>query len=632
MRTHVTLRRLLARAGGRRLGRRGLRHICGWPVRVSRRAWRNHTRATLRRLRLSRNRRRRALVTVIPLVILAAFCWYESATRTTVASFDPKSVVRVTGEPAALASFGGLVVTASTTGHVSTLDPVTGRRQSERQLDHSVSSLAVLGSSMYALGEGRVTRMSPTLEVLASKRLTVRATMLAAGSAGLWAAGGGDSVVRVDPGTLELNARVPVRGHVGGLTVSASSIWVTISSSSEVLVIGRGAGRRFVVRRQRDTPSDPGPIVIANGMAWVLCPPSRRLVGYGLTDPRRTRARGVGIGAALLSKGNSSVYVGSPVTDTVTQYGAATLKRVGKPISVGGLPSAIMVDLHAAWVTSRRDNSLARLDLADLARQRTRATRRETLFGWRPEIYLGAASALTMLLLEIAVAWRMSDPDRGLPRLELPDICVVALDDVRWNPLSDGRIDNVVRSTTGGISLGLGLGGRTLGLTRDHAEADTLTEPPPERSVRHAIARLMRSGQAKRFLGYAPAAGGLLRMPSRLRLRPARLQERFLGLAPYTLCLLSGRFAVSRPNADTVHLQLRQLIDRRWGGWEPVAIPREAWLTVECAATALSSLGREDLAPTVSEIELSVLAVPHGASIDGGMRLQLLIAYYEVSF
>ncbi len=556
--------------------------------------------------------------------LLVLGLWEQALLHGAARPVDPKLEIPVRGAPAAVVSYSGLIVTASEAGTIRALDPVRNDSVAEeRQLGHSVTALASRSGALFALGGGTITRLRPDLTVALQRPLRSNLSTLAAGSAGLWASGGTRGLVRVDPVTLDVSARVPIRGRVGGIAVSREAVWATLPGSSE-LVVARPRRRGGSTTRRLAIGCAAGPITIAGGYAWALCSSARRVVAIAVDSKSRSMTIPVGVGATLLASGNHSLYVGSPTTETISQYGLTSRTRVGDAIPVETLPSSLTVDLHAVWVASKLDHSLQRLDLAGLRMQRQLVKRWDTIGELDPTGYLVAAIVLTMLLGQAYLLWRSGNPDAGLPPHEVRDIALLACDPRYYQPLSTG--EPVETSSSTGRSIALNL--HALNVSAEDVRTHKIGDLPPDRRVQRVIEAAHAVGRVKRFMNHAPAAGGLLRAPRATRLRVAKLRQRFQALEPFTVCGFSGTWTVSRTGDDLVRLRLPQLVDRDWMRWRPVPVAEAGWITVTCPTSALSELGRDDLSPDVTTIRMSVLAVPSRRREDETMEMRLVVAYY----
>jgi len=228
-----------------------------------------------------------------------------------------------------------------------------------------------------------------------------------------------------------------------------------------------------------------------------------------------------------------------------------------------------------------------------------------------------------MLLGQAYLLWRSGDPDAGLPHLERTKIrAALARDDEFWSLLSLGQSGGTV------IEVGHKFGAQILnfGGERTHTQTHTMVEHSLERAIEYALATA--GDRVKRFPGYLPSAGalGMLRAPRRLRSRSARLQERYADLDPFTLCMLSGTWIVSRVD-DKVTMRLPELKDRDWLRWRSEPLAEDAWLTITCPASALTVMGVRTLDHGAATLNFTVVAVPLQPWADAPMQMRLVVAY-----
>jgi hypothetical protein len=590
------------------------------------RNFRESGRERARRIRDSAGLRWLARTVMLLVLLLTAGLWEQAVLHRAARAHDPKLEIPVRGAPSAVVSFSGRVVTASEDGKVSAMDPLRNEIEAEQQLKHSVTGLASYGGWLFASGGGQLTRLSPDLSIDASEPDSASVSILSAGPAGLWAAGDGHFVQRLSSSRLTPTARVDTDGAVAGVAVSTDSVWATVPSRSKLLVISRHAGR--FVGRSVSTGCAATPVTLGAGWVWVLCPRESRIVGFAVDDVRRTVTIPVGAKSSLLTAGNHSLYVASATTEAVTQYGLVSRQRVGRPIAVETMPSAIIVDLHAVWVASNIDHSLQRLDLAGLRLQRNEVPKWDTIGKHSPDLYLTFAIALSVLLAWGYQVWRSGDADAGLRRHEYRDITVLACDEPYFEPFSQGRPVETSHSTRHGFALALG---SKVSVGSESGRSEIVCDLPRDRVVQHAVDAGKRARRVTRFMGHVPAAGapGLLRARRRVRLRTSRLWHRYLALEPFTVCWLHGTWNVSRPSENVVYLRLPELIDRDWGRWRHVPITDpEGWITVTFPPTALTTLGRRELDDGVAQLKMTVLAVPSQRSADGVLHMHLVVAYF----
>ncbi len=168
--------------------------------------------------------------------------------------------------------------------------------------------------------------------------------------------------------TTPTAARAPARPGRRRLALAAAIV--------VVLLLGAG-GAAFVLTRQTEKKRDrrivaatpvagllaatipvgsrPNALVVARGRLWVASQGETRLrlIDTKTNKPVR-RAPKVGVGAAALDVGFGSVWIAKGTTQTLLQYGAKTVRRIGAPITLPpGTAVAVSTGERGVWVGSR---------------------------------------------------------------------------------------------------------------------------------------------------------------------------------------------------------------------------------------------------------------------------------------
>jgi hypothetical protein len=255
----------------------------------------------------------------------------------------------------------------------------------------------------------------------------------------------------------------------------------------------------------------------------------------------------------------------------------------------------------------------------------------DTPLGIDPLIYLVFGAWLTAWLIYALALWRRADPHAGLPRFDLgPAIKVLALDRIQFGPLSGAPVKRRTEKTGWAARLSF-LRAFVTGTLEVETEV-SFENAPVDVEVHHRLGSLLKvNGLVNRALSYAPGARRWRRCVGEA-LTDAVLR-RYAAMGPNRLVLISGRWHVlgtERMNGagpDTILLQLREVLARVAGGWQPVAAPEDAWITVECPSAALTALGRREIAPE-GELDLDVLATTGRAPADGcELKVCLIVAF-----
>lgn len=241
--------------------------------------------------------------------------------------------VAVAAVAAAAATAGGLLAT---------------EQSSSRSRTVPANSIAVIDPKTNA-----VTAIAP---------VGMRPSALVGGSGSVWVANLEDrTITRVDPVTRRVERTIPVSVGVAGLAGGAGGIWYSTSSgglyriepsydtTARIAALGENDFR--FARPQR-------PVVLAFGSVWMVDPSGR----VARVDPATGKVLAripVGTDAGAITAGAGSVWVASPLDDTVSQIDPTNAVTT---IRVGHGPSGIAVGAGAAWVTDRYDDTVQRID------------------------------------------------------------------------------------------------------------------------------------------------------------------------------------------------------------------------------------------------------------------------------
>lgn len=162
--------------------------------------------------------------------------------------------------------FGSAWVSNSGDGTVSR---ITGNRVVKTiKVGTEPNGLSAIGGSLWVTDHtaGKLVRIDPgTNRVTGSVALPGADWVTLAGGS-LWVSEETDVVARVDPKTLEVLARVPVKRNPLGSAVVGGRLWVPCIDANAVVVIDPKTAK--VVR---SFPAGPGPIVVlpVAGRAWI---------------------------------------------------------------------------------------------------------------------------------------------------------------------------------------------------------------------------------------------------------------------------------------------------------------------------------------------------------------------------
>jgi DNA-binding beta-propeller fold protein YncE len=175
--------------------------------------------------------------------------------------------VRVGSQPYDIAwGFGSAWVSNSGDGTVSR---ITGNRVVRTiKVGVEPNGLSAIGGSLWVTDHtaGKLIRIDPRTNRVTGTVALPGADWVTEAAGSLWVSEETNVVARVDPATLEVLDRVPVKRNPLGSAVVGGQLWVPCIDSGVVVVVDPKTAK--VVRT---FPAGPGPIVVlpAGGKVWV---------------------------------------------------------------------------------------------------------------------------------------------------------------------------------------------------------------------------------------------------------------------------------------------------------------------------------------------------------------------------
>jgi YVTN family beta-propeller protein len=219
-----------------------------------------------------------------------------------------------------------------------------------------VTRLAVDGGIVWALGDrsGVLHRVSasagvpgPSIHLGRPAGIDYRANVgLASGGKGLWASGGRGRVMRIDPRTGRVMARVDAFEAPAGIAGEGATVWVGDAIGDSVTPVdATGAADPIRVGR------GPSAVAAGAGAVWVADELDDAVTRI---DPdRRTAVTTIAVGSAptAIAVGAGAVWVANRLDGTVSRIDPRT-NRVVATIAVGGAPAGLSVSGGRVWVTA----------------------------------------------------------------------------------------------------------------------------------------------------------------------------------------------------------------------------------------------------------------------------------------
>src|SRR5207302_9999559 len=113
------------------------------------------------------------------------------------------------------------------------IDPATNTVVATVHLSEELRWLAVGNGSAWVAGNSTVWRVdAASNEVTGTFPTSAQVNALAFGEGSLWVAEDNQSVVRVDPRSLALRSRVPLKSEPMGLAIVQHAVWITTPGTS----------------------------------------------------------------------------------------------------------------------------------------------------------------------------------------------------------------------------------------------------------------------------------------------------------------------------------------------------------------------------------------------------------------
>jgi DNA-binding beta-propeller fold protein YncE len=170
-------------------------------------------------------------------------------------------------------------------------------------------------------------------------------------------------VLRIDPATLRLTARIEVGGRPGAIVAGGGRIWVADDAGGGVTAINAAGGRIF----KRGIPPHVAPLRLAvgAGAVWVSSASTGTVRRIDLGSATAGPPIPAGRGPAGITVAGGLVWVANSRSDRVTRVDPATHSLFGVPIAVGERPGGIDAGTESVWVANSADDTVTRIAIED---------------------------------------------------------------------------------------------------------------------------------------------------------------------------------------------------------------------------------------------------------------------------
>jgi DNA-binding beta-propeller fold protein YncE len=168
-------------------------------------------------------------------------------------------------------------------------------------------------------------------------------------------------VLRVDPASGRVTARIDVGGRPGAIVFGGDRVWIADDAGGGVTGVNAAGGRVF----KRGIPPHVAPLRLAvgAGAVWVSSASTGAVRRIDLGSATAGPPIPAGRGPAGVTVGGGLVWVANSRVDRVTRVDPATHTLFGVPISVGERPGGIDAGTESVWVANSADNTVSRIGI-----------------------------------------------------------------------------------------------------------------------------------------------------------------------------------------------------------------------------------------------------------------------------
>jgi YVTN family beta-propeller protein len=195
----------------------------------------------------------------------------------------------------------------------------------------------------------------------------IRPGPIAFGAGSVWVGSlEGRRLDRIDPGTRQVTATVPLPATPTGVAYGFGAVWVAHGRLGGVSRIDPQFNRRTRTVRvtTRALYFPDGSVSTGEGSVWAVFGNST-LVSLDPGDLDRTASTqaGVGVGPAAVAVGFGSVWLANSGDSTVGRFNPMTFEEGNlDEYTVGLTPRGLAIGVDAVWVASSGDDSATRID------------------------------------------------------------------------------------------------------------------------------------------------------------------------------------------------------------------------------------------------------------------------------
>ena len=216
------------------------------------------------------------------------------------------------------------------------------------------------GGVWVAYGDDGVVRIDPATNQIAAKIQVGRDPVgITSGFGNIWVANRADGTVsRIDPATNRVATTVKVGGNPLNIAAGVGSIWVTDMATGQVVRLDPATNRPIA---RIPVGPEPNCIVVDSSAVWVTLYHEARLVRIDPSANAVVASIPVPRGAGAMAVGPDSLWIANQYDGMVTRVDPRTLSVLAT-IPLQTRLSGIVVSPDAVWVTRYDEASISRID------------------------------------------------------------------------------------------------------------------------------------------------------------------------------------------------------------------------------------------------------------------------------
>ena len=167
-----------------------------------------------------------------------------------------------------------------------------------------------------------------------------------------------DKLVKIDPGTGQIQATVDYPYGINSITTSPTAVWVAARRRARIQRVDPATGQvEKMIQVGRSRTED---IVYRNGALWLATPEDNTVYKVSTATGDQIPIS-VGQGPHQLAFGKNAVYVTNYNSSDLYEIDTRRSRVVGPPLPLSVNPYSLSVDGDTIWVASVAENRLSKV-------------------------------------------------------------------------------------------------------------------------------------------------------------------------------------------------------------------------------------------------------------------------------